>query len=230
MIDLDFDKLAIGVEERLDEIFADELQSSNPKIVKFKYAKPPSLTSLRNIIMSLEWEVTDDHLNDLMQELSKLHRAYKKDGQCQKLLRILFMLGRYVRVYQSDTHPYVFKMITRAFKVLAKIASGKYSDHRKARLVNEEVKRYFSLKAYLKFKNNRIQERSTNKLNTLEKSRLSSIGPYSKQKSYQTGHLVKIDLRDLNKNFREMKKLIYTEMKKLREDLHRIFSLIHIET
>ena len=69
MIDLDFKKMAIGVEKRLDEIFADDRQTHNPNIVKFKYAKPPSLASLRNIIKSLEWEVTDNHLNDLMQEL-----------------------------------------------------------------------------------------------------------------------------------------------------------------
>ena len=35
MIDLDFKKMAIGVEKRLDEIFADDRQTHNPNLVKF---------------------------------------------------------------------------------------------------------------------------------------------------------------------------------------------------
>ena len=40
MIDLDLNKLTMGVEKRLDEIFADDLRTHNPtKIVNFKYIK-----------------------------------------------------------------------------------------------------------------------------------------------------------------------------------------------
>ena len=68
MIDLDFNNLTLGVEKRLDEIFADDLQVHSPQSAKLKFVKPPSLASLRKIIMSLEWEVTDNHLNDLLKE------------------------------------------------------------------------------------------------------------------------------------------------------------------
>jgi len=107
--DLDLNNLTMGVEKRLDEIFSDDPQKNNAKIAKLKYVKPPSLASLRNIIMSLEWEVTEDYLKDLLQELSRLQRAYIKNDQLQKLFRLIFYLGRYIRVYKCDTHPYVFK-------------------------------------------------------------------------------------------------------------------------
>jgi hypothetical protein len=81
VIDLDYNNLTMGVEKRLDEIFADDLKSHNPQISKFKHFEKPSLANLKSTIMSLEWEVTDDHLNDLMQEIRRLQQAYIKDDK-----------------------------------------------------------------------------------------------------------------------------------------------------
>lgn len=226
MLDLNYNILAKGVEKRLDEIFAEDLPIRKPQEAKLKFVRPPSLASLRNIIMSLEWEVTDEHLKGLMHELSRLKRAYIKDNQLQKLLGLLFYLGRYIRVYQSDTHPNIFKMLFRAFNSLAKIASGKYSNHQKAKIVNNEIKRYLSLRSYLKQKNKNIYRRTVNKLNTVERSRSSPIDTFSKQKPYQSKDASKIYYRSLNNNFKELKKFIYLEIKKLKKDLQRIAASI----
>ena len=226
MFNLDYEELTMEVEKRLDEIFADDLQSKNPQEAKLKIAKPPSLASLRNIIMSLEWEVTDDHLKDLMQELSNLQRAYIKEPLIQKLLGLLINLGRYIRLYKSNTHPHIFKMLFQAYNGLIKIASKKYSSHQKAKIVNDEIKRYLSLKSYLKRENKNFYRHTANKINTLEKSRLSSIDSLGKQKPYQSKDAGKIHPSTLNHNFMELKKFIYLEIKKLRKDLQRITALI----
>ena len=230
MLDLDYNNLVMGVEKRLDEIFADDLQIHSPQSAKLKFVKPPSLASLRKIIMSLEWEVTDNHLNDLLKELNRLQRAYIKDDQLQKLLRLLFFLGRYIRVYKSDTHPYVFNSLFRAYNGVIKITSGKYSNHQKTRIVNDEIKRYLSLKAYLKSKNKNISRRTLKRVNTLEKSRPSPIDSSSKQKPYPYKDASKILSTTLNNDFRELKKFIYLEIKKLRQDLQRILALIPKKT
>jgi hypothetical protein len=230
MFNLDYNDLTMGVEKRLDEIFADDLQSRNSQEDKLKFVKPPSLVGLRNIIMTLEWEVTDDHLKDLMQELSKLQRTYIKDHLLQKLLGLLFYLARYIRVYQSDTHPYIFKMLVRTYNGLAKIASGKYPNHQKTKIVNDEIKRYLSLKSYLERKNKNIYRRTVNKINALEKDPLSPIDSFSKQRPYPSKDTGKIQYSTLNNNFVELKKFIYLEIKKLRRDLQRISTLIHAKT
>jgi hypothetical protein len=115
VVDLDYNDLTLGVAKRLNEIFVDDLQSRNSQKAKLKFVKSPSLANLRNIIMSLEWEVTDGHLKDLMQELYRLQKAYIKDHVVQKLLKLLLYLGRYISVYQSDTHPYIFKMLFQTY-------------------------------------------------------------------------------------------------------------------
>jgi hypothetical protein len=216
----------MGVEKRLDEIFADDLQSHSPQSAKLKFVKPPSLANLKSTIMSLEWEVTDDHLNDLIQEIKRLQKAYIKNDQLQKLFRLLFHLGRYIRVYKSDTHPYVFNSLFRAYNGVVKITSGKYSNHQKAKIVNDEIKRYLSLKAYLKRNYKNINQRTLNKLNKLEKSHLSPIDSFSKQKPYQSKDASKIHNRNSNNDFRELKKFIYLEIQKLRADLQSILVLI----
>ena len=230
MNDLDLNNLTMGVEKRLDEIFSDDLQKNNAKVAKLKYVKSPSLASLRNIIMSLEREVTEDYLKDLLQELSRLQRAYIKNDQLQKLFRLVFHLGRYIRTYKGDTRPYVFNSLFRVYNGVVKITSGKYSNHQKANIVNDEIKRYLALKAYLKRKNINISRRSLNKVKTLEKSHLSSIDSFSKEKPYPSRDASKIHYKTLNDDFRELKKFIYLEIKKLREDLRSILVLIHKKT
>jgi hypothetical protein len=229
MIDLDFKKMAIGVEKRLDEIFADDLQIQNPNRMKFECAKPPSLESLRNIIKSLEWEVTENHLNDLIREVSRLQRVYIRDDLPQKLFRILFILGRYIKVYQSDTHPHVFKMLFRVFRSLEKIVTGKYSHHKRAQIVNDEIKRYLSLKDYLKrkTKNRQTYRRTVNQLNASDKSGLSPTDSKDITKPYRTIDNRKIYHHSPENNFKKLKKNIYLELKKIRSDLQRIVEYIN---
>lgn len=226
MVNLDFKNLTMGIEKRLDEIFADDRQRNNSQTSKIKYIKAPSLESLRNIIMSLEWEVTNDHLNDLMQELSMLQQAYVKEDHLQKLFRLLIHLVRYIKVYQSDTHPYIFKMLFRAYRALTKIISENYSSDQKAKIVNVEIKRYLALKGCLKRKNKKNYRHTVNKLNKLEKKLILPIASFSKQKPYPFKDTSKIDYRNLNNDLRELKKFIYLEIKKLREDLQRLLALI----
>jgi len=220
----------MGVEKRLDEIFAEDMKSKNLQKAKIKIVKPPSLANLRNIIMSMEWEVTDDLLKELMQELSRLQKAYNKDSVLQKLFRLLVHLSRYIKVHKSDTHPYIFKMLFQAHNGLTKIASGKCSNYQKAKIVNDEIKRYISLKSYLERKNKNISRRTVNKINALEKDLLSPIDSFSKQRPYPSKDTGEIQYRTINIDFVELKKFFYLEIKKLRRDLQRIATLIHAKT
>jgi hypothetical protein len=227
VIDLDYNNLTMGVEKKLDEIFADDLKKHNPQISTFKHFEKPSLANLKSTIMSLEWEVTDNNLYDLIQEIRRLQKAYDKKEQLQKLFRLLFHLGRYIKIHKGDTHPYIYKLLFRFYNSSAKIASGKYSNHEKDKIVNDEIKHYLSLKSYLKRENKNIFRRSLKKANTLEKNLLSSIDSIDKQKPYPSEDNIKISYKNLDNDLRELKKFIFLEIKKLRLDLRRIMALIN---
>ena len=121
-------------------------------------------------------------------------------------------------------------MLFLSYNDLTKIASSKCSNHQKAKIVSDEIKRYLSLKSYLKRKNKNIYRRTANKLNTLEKNLLSPIDSLSKQKPYASEDTGKIRYSTLNNNFMELKKFIYVEIKKLRRELQRIATLIDAKT
>ncbi len=67
-------------------------------------SSPPSsvfnspLKDMKSIILSIEWEIHDDILAQLEEEINKLYLMYTGDRIIQGFLRILRFLGRYVRV------------------------------------------------------------------------------------------------------------------------------------
>ncbi len=67
-------------------------------------SSPPSsvfnspLKDMKSIILSIEWEINDDILEQLEEEINKLYLLYTGDRIVQGFLRILRFLGRYVRV------------------------------------------------------------------------------------------------------------------------------------
>jgi hypothetical protein len=221
---LDFKNLAIGVEKRLDEIFADELKGYDPQIKKVKHLQTRSLANLKNIIMALEWEVSIDYLNDLIQELSRLKRAYNKDSQVQKLLQLLSYLGRYIKVHQDNTHPEVFNMLFQAYNGLIKIASEKYSSHQKAKIVNHLIMRYLSLKSQLKQKNKNVYRNKINNIKRLKESLSPPVASVSKPKKYPFRDSKELHYQNKNSNnrFQELKKFIHLEIEKLRKEIQSI--------
>ena len=224
MINLDFNNLAIGVEKRLDEIFADEPKGYDPQIKKVKHIQSRSLANLKNIIMALEWEVSIDYLNDLMQELSRLKRAHIKDSQAQKLLQLLSYLGRYIRVHQGNTNPEVFNLLFQAYNSLIKIASEKYSSHQKAKIVSHVIKRYLSLKSQLKQKNKYIDSNKINNIKRLKENLSPPVASVHKPKKYPFKDSKEIHYQNKNSNyeFQELKKFIHLEIEKLRKEIQSI--------
>jgi len=118
-------------------------------------------------------------------------------------------------------------MLFQAYNGLTKIASGKCSNYQKAKIVNEEIKRYLSLKSYLERKNKNICRRTLNEINALEKNLLSPIDSFSKQRPYPSKEPGRIHYRNLNNDLMELKKFIHLEIKKLREDLRQVMTLIY---
>jgi hypothetical protein len=211
--------MAIAVERRLDEIFADDLSSDQNNERRTMTIEKDPLNKLHSIILALEWEVSDRHLGDFLSELQRLRRRFKSDRQIGKLVEILYFLGRYIRTYRSDTHPYVFKILIKIYKGLEKLTCGKYTDQEKSIVVTEEIKRYLSLKRFLK-------TRPTHRNLRLVKKPEPSKPP---ERPRSNGRVTKTNrafsdanaayFKMINKNLSEIKKLLYTELRKLRQEL-----------
>jgi hypothetical protein len=215
----DFQQMALAVEIRLDEIFADELSNDRQNARLMMKTEKEPLAKLQSSILAIEWEVSERHLAEYLREVRILRKRYETDRQIQKLLDILYFLGRYIKTYQSDTHPYVFKILTKVFRGLDKIVCGKYSHREKAIVVTEEVKRYLSLKAFLKNQSSRQGLRLVSKTQPARRPQFSAAnGPETRAPAGLEDKNAEY-FKLINKNLSNIKEMIFKELQKLREEL-----------
>lgn len=65
------------------------------------YSSP--LKDMKSIVLSIEWEINEENLEQLEDEINKLYLLYTGDRIIQGFLRILRFLGRYIRVRGTHT-------------------------------------------------------------------------------------------------------------------------------
>lgn len=107
-----------------------------------------SLERLKSTILSIDWEITDECLSDLVSETNQLLPRYQNNPYAHALLRILKTLGTYMRKHKAQSHKEAIKRIMSAFASLEKIVAGEpLPDSQKKRLAAMEVLAFKNLKS-----------------------------------------------------------------------------------
>ncbi len=139
------DTFAFDLENRLDDFFNDSLppkdDSPAPK------ADFP-LKDLKSTILAIDWEITDDALDDFLNRIDELAEPFKDNKVNQTLLRILKSLGKYIRTHKSKAHPETIKRIMAVFAALEEsVTNDELSRSDKEKMLLEEVRQFKRLKA-----------------------------------------------------------------------------------
>jgi pilus assembly protein FimV len=79
------------------------------------------LEKLKSIVLSIDWEITDACLTDLLTETDSLMPRFKADRLTQTLLRMLNSLGRYIQKKKASAHPDAIKRIMSVYRSLEKV-------------------------------------------------------------------------------------------------------------
>ena len=145
----DIDTLSSELETRLDDLFAEndlplaEAQDKDPK-------EHYPLAELKNLILSIDWEITDEVLNNFLQQIKDLRLTYKHDKIVSTFLQILNSLGNYIKTNRAKAHPKTFKILNSVFSSLDKVVlSGDMSDSAKKKILRAEMNRYQELRAQI---------------------------------------------------------------------------------
>ena len=142
----DIDTLSSELESRLDDLFGEndiQLPDALDKDLKEHYP----LAELKNLILSIDWEITDEVLNSLLQQLEDLLLTYKHDKIVTTFLQILNSLGKYIRTHRSKAHPKTFKTLNSVFSSLDKVVLSKdMAESAKKKILRAEMKRYKDLR------------------------------------------------------------------------------------
>ena len=135
------ENLANDIENRLDDFF-DESGTPEPA-----GADAASLEKLKSMVLSIDWEITESCLTDLIDETDSLLPQYQSDRYTHTLLRRLKAVGRYIRKRQARAHPDAIKRIMSVFASLEKLTGSlDLEEDTKKGIVAKEIAAFKKLK------------------------------------------------------------------------------------
>ena len=142
----EIDTMSSELENRLDDLFG-ESDLSVPDKQEKKLKEHYPLAELKNLILSIDWEITDEVLEKLIQQLKDLQITYNHDKIVMTFLQILNSLGNYIKTHRAKAHPKTFKILNSVFSNLDKIVlSGEMSESAKKKILLAEMHRYKELR------------------------------------------------------------------------------------
>lgn len=143
-------KLASDIENRLDNFFSDDSDNAEQEQPEPSTSPNQPLEKLKSAVLSIDWEITDDCLSELINESEVLLPQFEKDPITHALLRMLRALGRYIRKRKAQAHQDAIKRVMSVFNSLESLATDKTLDEKqKKRIVAQEIVAFKLLKEHV---------------------------------------------------------------------------------
>lgn len=109
------------------------------------------ISRLKSLVLSIDWEITDDVLLDFNEELVDLKDIWAGEKINLVYVQALEKLSKYIYQKKADSHPSAIKLLLTLYHNLEKIVSSDdLSDAEKKKILLEDVKRFENLKSHLK--------------------------------------------------------------------------------
>ena len=106
-------------------LFADEsFDTDDVDLFEFTGEDDSPLTRLKSIILSLDWEISDDILQELTDEIGNLQQMWQGDKVAKVYLQGLDKIGSYLRAEGAYAHPNAIKLLLTFFYNFEKIISS----------------------------------------------------------------------------------------------------------
>lgn len=191
------------------------------------------LAELKNLVLSIDWEITEEALEGLLAQIDSLKATYKKEKIILMFLQLLGSLGAYIKTNRGNAHPKTFKILNSVFSRLEEVVlSEDMAEPEKKKLLRTEMNKYKQLRSQVsKKKAAKVSRKSVvsapKELETLIKSpkqkETAQAGRKVPQKAApksrqpDTGALQSLD--NLADAVEELKKFIHSELKVLKQEL-----------
>ena len=188
------------VEGRLDNLFGDEDTAAD--IIEDSHESDDSpLRELKTIVLSIDWEITDEVMTNFVEQIAILKDSLKDDKIVLVFLQLLGSLGEYIRINKGKSHPGAFKILTSLFNELDKVVQSKdLTESDKKKILSAEITKYKTLKEQL------IKAKPKK-------------GEKEPEISTDTKTVEPGNLQDLATAISEIKQLLITEFKALKAEL-----------
>lgn len=128
---------------RLDTLFDENAADATTH----REENPDPLDELKSLVMSIEWEITDDLMERLVAKVETLKDRYQDDRILLMFLQLLGSLGLYVKTNKGNAHPAAFSLLSSVYASFASAAApSMVTTSQKKKLLYNELNKYKELK------------------------------------------------------------------------------------
>lgn len=209
--------------KRLDTLFDDD--AIEPAKSGTEAGDP--LDELKSLVMSIEWEITDELMERFVAQVETLKTHYKDDRILVMFLQLLGSLGLYVKTNKGKAHPKAFGLVSSVYTSFARAAApGEISASEKKKLLYVELSKYKELKEQLGLTRNPTPElpRKKDRLQeTSGRAKNERVDPDSNRAKpsvdTKAKHPASVTPQQFEAAMANIKQLIRDEFKRVREAL-----------
>ncbi len=142
------DSFAEEVEDRLENLFGEdepeEELSTDPEPAET--ADSP-LRDLKAIVLSIDWEITDEVMIRFVEQIADLQDVFKDDKVVLIFLQLLGSIGEYIRVNLGKSHPDAFRILSSLYNNLDTVVHTEgMADTERRKILSTELAKYKKLK------------------------------------------------------------------------------------
>ena len=150
------------VDSRLSDLFEEGEAPSGP--VDVGEADENPLRDLKSVILSVDWEISDETMTGLLRQTELLKDAYKADRSIQLFFQLLASVGKYIKNNKARAHPDSILLLNSVFENLEKsLQTNGMSEAEKRELLLGQVKRFKDLKEQIGLNRDRSAEEKGDK-------------------------------------------------------------------
>lgn len=138
------DDLTVGTD---DYDYDDSYQTDAVDLFEFSTDEESPISQLKSLILSIDWEITDEVLMEFSDELTELRTLWAGEKLNLVYIQALEKISKYIYHKKADSHPNAIKLLLTLYYNLEKIVSSvDLSDEEKKKILLEDVKRFENLK------------------------------------------------------------------------------------
>ncbi len=151
------DDLTVGADD-----YDESLYDGDVDLFEYVGEDETAITRLKTIVLSIDWEITDDILRELNEELRELKDIWYKERINLVYVQALDKLSKYIYQERADANPNSIKLLLTFYANLEKIVlEDDLTEDEKTNILLEDVKRFEKFKEQIGVSKKKSQELQT---------------------------------------------------------------------
>lgn len=198
------DDLTVGTDG-----YDDSYYTGSVDFFEFSNDEESPISRLKSLILSIDWEITDEILVQFNEELVDLRDIWSGERINLVYVQALEKISKYIYQKKADSHPSAIKLLLTLYHNLEKIIlSVDLTEEQKKEILLEDVKRFESLKRHIGKQSETVDDSQSAQLKLQKQTKdIGTEGDLLNLRAIVLGIDWEITDQDLNKLRKEVVRL-----------------------